>query len=31
LEEPDEREAIVVDVAAAPEAIVGEIRVRLGR
>ena len=31
LEEPDERDAIVVDVAAAPEAIVGEIRVRLGR
>ena len=31
LEEPDERDAIVVDVAAAPEAIVGEIRMRLGR
>ena len=31
LEEPNERDAIVEGVAAAPEAIVGEIRVRLGR
>jgi len=30
LEEPDDGDAIVVDVAAAPEAIVGDIGVRLG-
>ena len=30
LEEPDDRDAIVVEVSAAPEAIVGNIRARLG-
>jgi gluconokinase len=30
LEEPDDRDAIVVDVSAAPEAIVGDIRAQLG-
>jgi gluconate kinase len=30
LEEPDDRDAIVVDISMAPEAIVADIRARLG-